>query len=112
MNNGNEGLENLKELEKLELIINKFKQLITEQESEIETLKKEIPLVREEAQVEKLQLQKAINHLHENIKMKDDRIRELEQINKEHQDQNGKLRDEIKSIELGTVNNFRRKGVL
>ena len=105
MNNGNEGLENLKELEKLELIINKFKQLITERESEIETLK-------EEAQVEKLQLQKAINHLHENIKMKDDRIRELEQINKEHQDQNGKLRDEIKSIELGTVNNFRRKGVL
>ena len=91
MNNGNEGFENLKE---------------------IESLKKEIALVREEAQVEKLQLQKAINHLHENIKMKDDRIRELEQINKEHQDLNGKLRNEIKDIEQGTVNNFRRKGVL
>ena len=91
MNNGNEELENLKE---------------------IESLKKEIDLVREEAQVEKLQLQKAISHLHENIKMKDDRIRALEQINKEHQDLNGKLRDEIKDIEQGTVNNFRRKGVL
>ena len=91
MNNGNEGFENLKE---------------------IESLKKEIDLVREEAQVEKLQLQKAISHLHENIKMKDDRIRTLEQINKEHQTLNGKLREEIKSIELGTVNNFRRKGVL
>ena len=91
MKNGNEGFENLKE---------------------IESLKKEIDLVREEAQVEKLQLQKAISHLHENIKMKDDRIRALEQINKEHQDLNGKLREEIKSIELGTVNNFRRKGVL
>jgi len=105
MNNGNEGLENLKELEKLELIINKFKQLITERESEIETLKKEITLVREDGQATQLQLEKQ-------LKYKDDRIRELEQINKEHQDQNGKLRDEIKSIELGTVNNFRRKGVL
>ena len=91
MNNGNEGFENLKE---------------------IENLKKEISLVREEAQVEQLKLQKAISHLHENIKMKDDRIRELEQINKEHQDANGKLQDEIKDIEQATVNNFRRKGVL
>ena len=44
MKNGNEGFENLKE---------------------IESLKKEIDLVREEAQVEKLQLQKAISHLHD-----------------------------------------------
>ena len=66
---------------------------------------KEIDLVREEAQVTQLQLEKK-------IQQKDDRIRELEQINKEHQDLNGKLREEIKSIEIGTVNNFRRKGVL
>ena len=84
MNNGNEGFENLKE---------------------IESLKKEIDLVREEAQVTQLQLEKKIQH-------KDERIRELEQINEEHQTLNGKLREEIKSIELGTVNNFRRKGVL
>ena len=84
MKNGNEGFENLKE---------------------IESLKKEIDLVREEAQVTQLQLEKQ-------LKQKDDRIRELEQINKEHQDQNGKLREEIKSIEIGTINNFRRKGVL
>jgi TolA-binding protein len=66
---------------------------------------KEIDLVREEAQVTQLQLEKK-------IQQKDDRIRELEQINKEHQTLNGKLREEIKSIEIGTVNNFRRKGVL
>ena len=66
---------------------------------------KEIDLVREEAQITQLQLEKK-------IQQKDDRIRELEQINKEHQTLNGKLREEIKSIELGTVNNFRRKGVL
>ena len=84
MNNGNEGFENLKE---------------------IESLKKEIDLVREEAQVTQLQLEKK-------IQQKDDRIRELEQINKEHQDANGRLQEEIKSIEQGTVNNFRRKGVL
>ena len=84
MNNGNEGFENLKE---------------------IENLKKEIDLVREEAQVTQLQLEKK-------IQQKDDRIRELEQINKEHQDLNGKLQNEIKDIEQGTVNNFRRKGVL
>jgi len=66
---------------------------------------KEIDLVREEAQVTQLQLEKK-------LQQKDDRIKELEQINKEHQDLNGKLQDEIKSIEQGTVNNFRRKGVL
>ena len=127
----NEGMENLKELEKLELIIKKFKQLVTEKESEVAALKqqlhtereslkkeadklmmdkivyyeKEIDLVREEAQITQLQLEKK-------IRQKDDRIKELEQINKEHQTLNGKLREEIKSIEIETVNNFRRKGVL
>ena len=87
MNNGNEGLENLKELEKLELIINKFKQLITEQESEIETLKKEIALVREDGQAE--------------IMKRDLRITQLEKLEKEHQDLNGKLRVEINRYKEG-----------
>ena len=34
----NEGMENLKELEKLELVIKKFKQLVTEKESRISEL--------------------------------------------------------------------------
>ena len=87
MNNGNEGLENLKELEKLELIINKFKQLITERESEIETLKKEIALVREDGQAE--------------IMKRDLRITQLEKLEKEHQDLNGKLRVEINRYKEG-----------
>ena len=57
-------------------------------------------------------LSEMVSNLETILKQKNDRIRELEQINKEHQDLNGKLREEIKSIELGTVNNFRRKGVL
>ena len=67
MNNGNEELENLKE---------------------IESLKKEIDLMKDEAQIIQLQFEKQ-------LKQKDDRIRELEQINKEHQDLNGKLQIEL-----------------
>ena len=109
MNNGNEDTKlKLKVLDDLQ-----------SKDNQIESLKKEIDLVREEAQVTQLQLEKK-------LQQKDDRIRELEQISKEHQKINSELRtdvnnmtemcekykDEIKSIELGTVNNFRRKGVL
>ena len=69
----------------------------------------EIEAVKKEA--DKLMMEQ-IAHYEKRLKQKDDRIRELEQINEEHQTLNGKLREEIKSIELGTVNNFRRKGVL
>ena len=108
MNNGIEGLENLKELEKLELIINKIKQLITEQESEIETLKKEIALVREDGQIEILRLNKLLT---EAIFTREQRIRELEQINKEHQDQNGKLQKRLFQYEDKAAH-YRRKAVL
>ena len=95
MNNGNEDTKlKLKVLDDLQ-----------SKDNQIESLKKEIDLVREEAQVTQLQFEKK-------IQQKDNRIRELEQINKEHQDLNGKLQNEIKDIEQGTVNNFRRKGVL
>ena len=62
----NEGMENLKE---------------------IEALKKEIALVREDAQVE--------------IIRRDQRISELQKLDKEHQDLNGKLRLEITRIKGG-----------
>ena len=93
MKNGNEGLENLKEIERL-------KKRVYEVEGELSIIKgigNNSP--------EMIALKKS-------NQQKDDRIRELEQINEEHQTLNGKLREEIKSIELGTVNNFRRKGVL
>ena len=69
----------------------------------------EIEAVKKEA--DKLMMEQ-IAHYEKRLKQKDDRIRELEQINKEHQDANGRLQNEIKDIEQGTVNNFRRKGVL
>ena len=83
MNNGNEGFENLKE---------------------IENLKKEIDLVREDGQATQLQLEKQLKH-------KDDRIRELEQISKEHQDQNGKLQKRLSQYEDKAAH-YRRKAVL
>ncbi len=67
MKNGNEGMSNLVEIENLN--------------KQIEELKKEIALVREDAQVE--------------IMRRDQRISNLEKMDKEHQDLNGKLQLEI-----------------
>ena len=71
MNNGS----NLNDLEKIALL------------AKIEALKKDIALVREDAQVE--------------IMRRDLEIQRLEKINKEHQDINGKLRLEISRLKGG-----------
>jgi uncharacterized protein (DUF3084 family) len=73
MKNGNEGMSNLVEIENLN--------------KQIEELKKEIELVREDAQVE--------------IMRRDQRISELEKINKEHQDLNGRLQLENTRLKGG-----------
>ena len=73
MKNGNEGMSNLVEIENLN--------------KQIEELKKEIELVREDAQVE--------------IMRRDQRILDLEKIEKEHQDLNGKLQLEITRLKGG-----------
>ena len=73
MKNGNEGLSNLVEIENLN--------------KQIEELKKEIELVREDAQVE--------------IMRRDLRISNLEKMDKEHQDLNGKLQLEINRLQGG-----------
>ena len=74
MKNGNEGMSNLVEIENLN--------------KQIEELKKEIHLVREDAQVE--------------IMSRDQRISQLEKLEKEHQDLNGKLQLKITRI-LGSL---------
>ena len=58
-----------------------------DEKKKVEELKKEIALVREDAQVE--------------IMRRDLRITQLEKIEKEHQDLNGKLRLEITRIKGG-----------
>ena len=73
MKNGNEGMSNLVEIENL----NKH----------IDELKKEIELVREDAQVE--------------IMRRDQRISNLEKMDKEHQDLNGRLQLEITRLKGG-----------
>ena len=73
MKNGNEGMSNLAEIENLN--------------KQIEELKKEMALVREDAQVE--------------IMRRDQRILDLEKIEKEHQDLNGKLQLEITRLKGG-----------
>ena len=67
MKNGNEGMANLAEIENLN--------------KQIYQLKKDIELVKEDAQVE--------------IMRRDQRISQLEKIEKEHQELNGKLRLEL-----------------
>ena len=67
MKNGNEGMANLAEIENLN--------------KQIYQLKKDIELVKEDAQVE--------------IMRRDQSISRLEKINKEHQDLNGKLQLEL-----------------
>ena len=69
----NEGMNNLDEIEKLG--------------QQIEELKKELALVREDAQVE--------------IMRRDERIKEAGRINKLHQELNGKLQLEITRLQGG-----------
>ena len=71
MKNGNEGMSNLAEIENLN--------------KQIYQLKKNIELVREDAQVEMMR--------------RDQNISRLEKINKEHQDLNGKLRLELTRLQ-------------
>ena len=66
-------------------------------ESEIEALKKEIALVREDAQVTQLSLEK--------------RISELEAINKHHQKINGELQEKLSKYEDKAAH-YRRKAIL
>ena len=76
MKNGNETNEVLEKTKKMARYI-----------QEIEELKKELALVREDAQVEYLRM--------------DLRIKDLEQINKKHQDINGKLQLENTRLKGG-----------
>jgi uncharacterized protein (DUF3084 family) len=70
MKNGNEGISEIENLNK-----------------QIEELKKNIELVREDGQSE--------------IMRRDQRISELEKINREHQDLNGRLRLELNRVKGG-----------
>ena len=73
MKNGNEGMSNLAEIENLN--------------KQIYQLKKNIELVKEDAQVE--------------IMRRDVRIKRLEDIDKKHQDLNGKLQLELTRYKEG-----------
>ena len=68
----------------------------------------EIEAVKKEA--DKLMMEQ-IAHYEKRLKQKDDRIRELEQINKEHQDLNGKLQKRLSQYEDKAAH-YRRKAVL
>ena len=73
MKNGNEGMANLAEIENLN--------------KQIYQLKKDIELVKEDAQVE--------------IMRRDVRITQLEKLDKEHQDLNGRLQIELTRYKEG-----------
>ena len=73
-----------------------------------ETHLKEIALVREDAQIDILDQTKKYA---DNIFKKDNRIKELEIINKEHQKLNGELQVRLSQYEDQAAH-YRRKGVL
>ena len=94
----NEGMENLKEIEALK------QQLHTDREAH----QKEVALVREDAQIDTLNQTKKYA---DNIFEKDNRIKELEIISKEHQKLNGKLQVKLSKYEDKAAH-YRRKAVL
>jgi recombinational DNA repair protein RecR len=73
-----------------------------------ETHQKEVALVREDAQIDMLDQTKKYA---DNIFKKDNRIKELEIINKEHQKLNGELQVRLSQYEDQAAH-YRRKGVL
>ena len=112
----NEGMENLKELEKLELIIKKFKQLVTEKESEIAALKQQLHTEREslKKEADELMMKKIAHYEKEIALVREDaqieRLR-LEKINNEHQKLNGELQVKLSKYEDKAAH-YRRKAVL
>ena len=100
MKNGNEGISNLVEIEKWKkraqeaegelTIIKGIGNTSPEMKSlqaQVEELKKELALVREDAQVE--------------IMRRDQRIFQLEKLDKEHKDLNGRLQLELTRVKGG-----------
>ena len=94
----NEGMENLKEIEALK------QQLHTDREAH----QKEVALVREDAQIDILNQTKKYA---DNIFEKDNRIKELEIINKEHQKLNSELQLKLSKYEDKAAH-YRRKALL
>ena len=80
-------------------------------ESEIETLKKEIALVREDAQVQILRLEKRSNELRELLRETVKELSNAKDLNKSHQKLNGELQEKLSKYEDKAAH-YRRKAVL
>ena len=96
-----EGMENLKEIEALK------QQLHTEREAH----QKEIALVREDAQVEILRLEKRSNELRELLRETVKELSNSKDLNKSHQKLNGELQVKLSKYEDKAAH-YRRKAVL
>ena len=101
MNNGNEGMANLAEIENLN--------------KQIEELKKEIALVREDAQISILEKEKYVMSLEKQIQKKNETIHLLQTIEKSHQKLNGELREDNKKLAKQVddyTNQLRKAGII
>ena len=111
------------EINMLKLEVTALKQqLHTERESlkkeadelmmkKIEHYEKEIALVREDAQVEILRLEKRSNELRELLRETVKELSHSKNLNKSHQKLNGKLQEKLSKYEDKAAH-YRRKGVL
>ena len=101
----NEGMKNIMEIEKIkkeadELMIKK-----------IEYYEKEIALVREDAQIERLRLEKRSNELRELLRETVKELSNAKDLNKSHQKLNGQLQVKLSKYEDKAAH-YRRKAVL
>ena len=78
---------------------------------EVEALKKEMALVREDAQVQILSLEKRNNELRELLRETVKELSNAKDLNKSHQKLNGQLQEKLSKYEDKAAH-YRRKGVL
>ena len=78
---------------------------------EVEALKKEMALVREDAQVQILSLEKRNNELRELLRETVKELSNAKDLNHSHQKLNGQLQEKLSKYEDKAAH-YRRKGVL
>jgi chromosome segregation ATPase len=79
--------------------------------SEVEALKSQLALDREDAQVQILRLEKRSNELRELLRETVKELSNAKDLNKSHQKLNGQLQDKLSKYEDKAAH-YRRKGVL
>ena len=96
------------EINRLKLEVEALKQQL---HTDRENYQKEVALVREDAQIEMLRLEKRSNELRELLRETVKELSNAKDLNKSHQKLNGQLQEKLSKYEDKAAH-YRRKGVL